>query len=150
MAYTESVGFGHVMPAGSGVLAADDLSAAAATHGEYAVMEACRVNRIYFAVSTAVAADATAPVVTFAKRVTLGSDTGAVTIGTLTIPDGTAAGSVLFKEVDVALAAGDSIRVGNTTQAVDGAAAAGAGYYGFRLEDKPEDDANQSDLSASA
>ena len=140
-----------IFPVGTTPLGVETLSAAVAVHGEYMVMKKCTIKKIFFQVSTAVDADTTAPVVTFRKRPTPGSATNQSTIGTLTIPDGTAAGKVLYKEVEpVALEVGDSICLDHTTQAADSSAAAGAGYYGFIVSDSPEDLSNQSDAVASA
>jgi len=104
-----------------------------------------------FLVTTAIAASTTAPVLTFRKRPTPGSSSSQSTIGTLTLPDLTAAGKVVYKDVSpVNLEPGDTICLDHTTQAVDGSAAAGAGYYMFELEDDPEYKSNISDFLASA
>lgn len=142
--------FPSFIPVGTGVLVADDLGAAAAVHGEYLCVKACQVNRIMFNVSTLVAATTTAPVVRFSKRVLQGSDTGAVVIGSLTIPDTTAVGKVLYKDVTpMNFKVGDTLKVENT-QITVGGGAAGGGYYAFESYEDPEDRKEQSDMVLSA
>ena len=68
------------------------------------------VRRIACIVTTATtASDPTT--VSYDKRVLVGSDTGRVTggIGTIIIPGGTAAGTVVYKDVSVLLNPGDEI-----------------------------------------
>ena len=128
---------GLVIPAGSGVIGVDDLDAAPAVHGEYLVVKPCQIKRLMFIVTEAVVADTTAPAVRFSQRVTPGSDTNAVVLGTLTIPHGTAVGKVLYKDIDpVDLVPGDSIKVENTVQTVDAGSSTetGQGYYAFELD----------------
>lgn len=146
--YTEAMGTGAVVPNGTTPLAAEDISAAAAVHGEHIVLKAVQIKRLMFVVTTAVVATTTAPVVAFKKRPTPGSTSGSSVIGTLTIPNGTAVGTVLYKDVSpVKLNAGDAICLEHTVQAVG--SAAGGGLYGFELIDHPEQPANQSDMLAS-
>ena len=149
--YTNKPAPGQIVPKGTGVLGAETLSAAAAVHGGYLVGKRCQIKAIMFIVTTTVAADTTAPVVELNRRPTPGSATGEVQIGQLTIPDGTAAGKVLYKEVDpVTLEVGDELSLEHVTQAADGSSAAGAGYYAFELIDAPEEFLNEDDAVASA
>lgn len=140
-----------LVPAGTGVLGAETLTASAAEHGEFLVMKRCALRRISFCVTTAVSATTTAPVVTFTKRVTPGSATGSSTIGTLTIPDTTAIGKVVYKDIEpVELNVGDSVLLNHTTQATGSGSPAGAGYYGFEVYPLGENISEQSDAVASA
>lgn len=151
MAYSEESLRGAIVPAGTAVLAADTISAAAAVHGEYLIGKRVKIKRLMFIVTTAVAADTTAPVVEFNRRPTPGSSSGEVQLGQLTIPDGTAAGKILYKDIDpVSLEAGDALALEHVTQAVDGSAAAGAGYYMFEADLDPEYVVNESDMVKSA
>ena len=141
----------NFIPKGTTPLGAETLTAAVAVHGEMICVRNCRVKRIMFYVETTIAANTAAPVVTFRKRPTPGSSSGQSTIGTLTIPDLTAAGKVLYKDVTpVLLEVGDSICFDHTTQATDGTSAAGGGYYAFEADDDPEDPRNCADMVASA
>lgn len=147
--YPNLNGVGSVVPNGTGVLAADDLAAAAAVHGEYLFARKCQIRRIMFVVTAAVVGTSTAPVVRFSKRITPGSDTGAVVIGSLTVPDGTVIGKVLYKDVDpMVMDVGDALKVENTQIAVGGTIA-GSGCYSFEIEDCPQDKHEETDFLAS-
>jgi len=147
--YTEQLGQA-MFPSGTGVLGIEAIDAAPGVHGEYLAAKRVHIKRIMFIVTVLVAADATAPVVRFSRRPTPGSDTDVAVIGTLTIPDGTAVGKVLYKEVDVVLNAGEALKLENTVQGVDGSSVAGDGFYMFELDDCPEEAAENSDMVASA
>lgn len=144
--YTEELSAGSIIPFGTGVLAADVLTAAA-VHGEYVFLKRARVRRILALVSTTVANDTAAAVVTFRHRITPGSATGETSIGTLTFPDGVVAGKVLYKDIEEEeFAAGDSIAFEVTTAGTDGTAAAGGAYYGFECFLDNEDPRNETDM----
>ncbi len=130
---------------------AEVLSAAAAVYGGYLVTKQCKIKRIKFYVTLLVAASTTAPVVEFNRRPTYNSSSGEIALGTLTIPNGAAVGSVYYKDIDpVVLFPGDELSFEHITQAVDASAAAGAGFYAFEIEEDPEVPANQSKMIASA
>jgi hypothetical protein len=150
MAYENSVG-AFFVPAGTAPLGVETVSAAIANHGEMICIRRCIVKKLMFVVTVAVVGTTTAPVVTFAKRPTPGSDTGKTTIGTLTLPDGTAIGKVLYKKLSspVVLNVGDALLLDHTVQAVGGSVA-GAGYYAYEIDEYPEHDVNSSDMVASA
>lgn len=149
--YTQEVSNGSLVPNGSGVLAADDLTAAPGVHGEWVVAMGAKIKRLMFIVTQVVLAGTTAPVVRFSKRLVPGSDTGAVVLGTLTIPSGTAVGMVLWKDIDpVDLLPGNAIKVENTVSTVDPGADTGQGLYAFECELDPETAANESNMLESA
>jgi len=130
----------YFRPVGSGPLAIEVVSAAAAVHGEYACLKRCVIKRILFVITTAVAADATLPVVEMNRRPTIGSAGGEILIGDLTLPDLTAISEVIFKDIDpVVFNPGDGLSLELAIQAVDGGGATGAGLYGFEIEDKAEE-----------
>lgn len=142
--YTEHFSTGRVVPVGTGVLGVEALTAAA-VHGEYAVLGRCKVRRIMFMVTTAPDAAVT---LEFNRRPTLGSASGEIALGTLVIPSGTAAGTVVFKDIDPeTLEVGDALalEVANANSA-----SAGAGYYGFELYMDPEYSGNEANMLASA
>lgn len=92
-----------------------------------------------------VIADA-AMTVTVTRRILVGSDTGAVAVGTLTVPDTTAAGKCVYKNITpMDLDVGDELKlvVSNTGTST----AFQLGVEGFP---RPETAANQADLVASA
>ncbi len=141
----------YFIPKSAAHLTAEALAAAAAVYDGFLCTRGCRVNRLMFVVTTLVAADTTAPVVEFNRRPTPGSATGEVALGTLTIPEGAAVGDVLYKDIDpVEFAPGEELSFEHTVQAADSSSAAGAGYYGYEIEDSPEEAANQTKMEASA
>lgn len=144
--------FEYFIPAGSAALDIEAVDAAAAVHGEMVCVKPCYIKRVFFNVAVAVAADTTAPVVEFNRRPTQGSATGEVLIDQITIPDGTAAGTIMYVDLSspVAIAAGETVAFEHVTQAADAGTAAGDGYYGFLCIDDPEVPGNQSNLTASA
>lgn len=151
--YTQEMNVGAVVPDGSGVIGVEDLDGAAAVHGEWFVLQSCEIKRLMFVVTEAVVADTTNPEVRFSKRITPGSDTGAVVLGSLIIPHGTAVGKVLYKDIDpVLLSPGDTIKLENTVRTVDAGSGTetGQGYYGFALDLSPEYVGNESDMVESA
>ena len=132
-------------------IGAETISAAAAVHGGLLCMKPCVVNRLMFVITTLVASDTTLGVLEFNRRPTPGSATGEVALGTLTIPDASAVGAVIYKDIDgVQFNPGDELSFEHTVQCADGSSAAGAGYYGFNFEDSPEDVTNITEMVASA
>lgn len=123
--------------------------ASAAVIARFMAMHQVQVKQIAFVVSTATVSSANI-VVTVKRRPTVGSSSGEVTIGTLSIPTGVAAGKMYYKNVTpVTVAQGEEI-VFEVTTAAAGMGAAGAGYSGFDAEHDPEVPANNSDMVASA
>lgn len=132
-----------------GAGAADDLATAAVHTDSLAVMRQVKVSRLMALVSTAVVSTG-AVTVLFKRYPTFGSAAGAVTIGTLLIPAGTAAGKVIYDDVNpVNCYPGDQI-VYEVTVAAAGGGAAGAAVYDVELIEDPEVPANQSDMVQSA
>ena len=141
----------YFMPLGSSALDLESVDASAAVHGEYVCVKRCKLKRFMFVVSVLVAADTTAPVVEANRRPTLGSSSGEVLIDQITIPDATAAGTVMYVDVDpVTFEVGDGLAFEHVTQAADAGTAAGDGYYGALFEDDPEVVGNESNMTESA
>lgn len=116
----------------------------------YPVMTQMKINRIMALVTTAIVCPTSAGVYTFFRRPAIGSDAGIVTIGTLTLPTGTAVSKVLFKDVTpVNLVPGDELVIKCTTASV-GAGNAGACVFGFEADEDPEDYRDQTNMVASA
>jgi len=121
----------------------------AAVIQSFTVQAQCQVDQLFFAISTSVVSSGNV-VVTFKRRPTLGSTSGEVTIGTLTMPSGAAAGKVYYKAVaPVVCLAGEQIVVEVTTAAAGGSAA-GNGQGFFDAEQDPETNANNPDMVLSA
>lgn len=131
-----------LQPKGTGVLAEDDLSAAA-VHGEMLVGDRVSVSRLLFLVSTVTVGEAT---LTYKRRPTPGSAVDEVTLGTITVPAATAAGKLMYKNIDpVIVNAGESI-----TYEVTSAATSGAGHYMVKSEYTPQDPRENTDMIESA
>lgn len=147
--YTDKLSNAFI-PVGTGPLGVEDLSATAAVHGEYLCVRPCSVNRIMFNISTLTVSTSTPSQVRFSKRPLQGSDTGAVVLGSLIIPDATAVGKVVYKDIaKVSFAVGDTLKLENSVVGTGGSVA-GQGYYCFEAFDDPETVANNSDMVASA
>jgi len=138
------------MPRGTAPLAIEAIDAAVAVHGGLVCVKRCAVKRLMFVLETAVVGTSTAPAVEFNRRPTIASASGEVLLGTLTIPDGTALGSVIYKDIDpVVFEVGDELSLEHSVQAVGGTVA-GDGYYAALCIDDPEVAANESNMIASA
>lgn len=146
--YTFTSVASSLVPVGTGVLGIEALNSAA-VHGEYVCIEQCALKRIAFAVSVAVVSSG-ASVVAFKKRTAIGVTAGEVTLGSLSIPAGTAAGKVVVKEINEAILAPGEVLALEVTTAAAGGGAAGQGYYGYVLEEDPEYVLNQANVVVSA
>jgi hypothetical protein len=154
MAYDDSVNK-HLIPliplatTTAGVLRAMDIGAASADHGEMLCIKRCKVKRLGFIMTEEVAGGTTAaPTVVFTRRPTPLSATGEAVVGTLTIPDATAVGSGIYKDVTpVTLEVGDTLEISHT---VGVGTPTGIGQWYVEIDEEPEDVRNESDLSESA
>ncbi len=132
----------------SGVLREIDIGAASADHGEYVCMNRCTLQRAMFVLTGETAGgSATAPTVIFKKRPTPLSATGETTVSTLTIPDGTAVGKVLYNEVDVDFDVGDSLEISHT---VGVTGPTGMGHATAYCTERPEDPRSEADMVLSS
>ncbi len=133
---------------GAGTVLASTSTATAAQ--SYVFGTQMKVNRIMATVTTAIVCPTSAGVYTFFRRPTQGSDAGIVTIGTLTLPTGTAVGKTLFKDVSpVVMAPGEELVIKCSTASV-GAGNAGAAIFSMEMEEDPEDYRDQTNMVASA
>lgn len=124
------------------------LSSASANHGEFMCVKPCMVHRGIAAITTAVVATTTAPTVVFAKRPTPGSDTGKTTVLTVTVPNGTAVGKVVYKDVDpVQFFPGDVLLISWTAGV--GGTPAGVAVVTALCENSPKTPMENSDMVAS-
>lgn len=151
MAYPQEYIGGAVTRKTNAFDTAENLAAATGDYGQHIVMKPLKVTRLEFVVTAALTAGSTAPAVTFYRRPTLGSNTGRVAIGTLTIPNSASVGQVIYKDVNPMLVnAGEEISFARTVQAVDGGTASGTGFYGYVAELKTEVPLNSSNMVKSA
>lgn len=126
-----------------------DLSAAAVHTTFKSVGSQMDVTRLMAIVTTAVVSTG-AVVVKFWRRPTFGSTASQVLLGQLSIPAGTAAGKVLYKDISpTQVNPGEEISFEVTTAAAGGGAAGGA-VYELELSDSPEAGGNQANMIASA
>jgi hypothetical protein len=133
----------------AGVLKEMDIGASSADHGEMICVRPCKVVGLQFiVVGEIVGGTTTAPTVVFTKRPTPLSATSESAIGTLTIPDTTAIGVTVYKEVTpVSLAVGDSVEISHT---VGVGSPTGKGFWELVLVDDPEDPSNNTGMLESA
>lgn len=130
------------------VLKEVDIGASSGDHGELICIKPCHIKRFQFTLTgEAASGTVTAPTVIFTKRPTPLSATGESVVCTLTIPSGGAIGKTYYKDVDVAMAVGDSIEVSWT---VGSGTPTGMGCYSFVCHNDPEVAGNNSDMVASA
>lgn len=90
-------------------------------------------------------------VVTFFRRITYGSNTGRVTLGTVRLIDATAAGRILYRDINEVFAnVGDQIVAAITTAGTGGGAIAGDFLPEFYYDEVPEALGNQTRWVAGA
>lgn len=122
----------------------------AADYGGYGISKRIVMKRIKIMISTLTATSTLNPVVTVYRRVTYASQTNAVAIGTLTIPTGSAVGTVIYKDVgQFQLQPGDQLWFKVTTAGTDASSAAGAGFFAFDFDLEPEEASNETKMIAS-
>jgi len=132
----------------AGVIREMDIGASSADHGEYICVFPCIIKRLGFVLAgEAAGGSGTAPTVVFKKRPTPLSATDESSIGVLTIPDGTAIGKVVYKDVNVSLAVGDSVEIAHT---VGVTGPTGMGFQFLECSDDPANVAANSDMIESA
>ncbi len=137
-------------PSSNAFLSACNLAAATGDYGLLYQNEQVVVTRLMFIVTAAIVGETIAPVVTFYARPTIGSTASQVTLGTLTIPDLTAAGKVVYKNIESAkIPAGYTLAVAHT-QCTSSGTAAGAGFVMVKGFVAVEDPRNNSLMILSA
>jgi hypothetical protein len=151
MSYSEEFIDKALVPSTTNFMTACNLAASTGDYGLWYVGEQVVLTRLQLIVSTTLVADVTAPVLTFYARPTFGTTTGQVSLGTLTIPDLTAAGKILYKNIEsVKVPQGYTIAVNRSTQASSSGTAAGAGFVMVKGFVAVEDPRNVSLMIASA
>lgn len=153
MSYPEMVALSHSIARKSNFADTGmNLAAAAASYGGYYVMRPVSLKRVMMFISTQVTAGTTAPAFAVYSAPTVGSTSGATSLVTLTIPNGTTAGAVVYKDLSdsTRVNAGNELLIYHSVAAADSGTAAGVGFVGLLFEDSPDADANQSALVKSA
>lgn len=131
-------------------LCAVDIGAANATHGEFVCVRPCTMREAMFLVTAeAVVGTTTAPYVVLTKYTTPAAGGTATTIGTITVPTGTAVGAVVRKSsLSTSFAVGDVVQIKHVVGT--GGSVAGQGNVDWLVEPNHELAANNSDISASS
>lgn len=113
------------------------------------ILTKCQLVRLLAAVD--VVLDTSATVVTVTKRVTMGSDTSAVAITTLTVPTLTAAGKVVYKDFADMTSANCTLNPGDELKFVrDSGGGSGSLVLGAEVILMEEQPSNCSDMIESA
>lgn len=123
---------------------------AAGQYAGYAVMRPINVKTLMFFVTTQITTGLVPCKVAVTSRPTYGSSSGAVTLGSMTIPTASAVGTVVIKEISdaVRVNAGNELSLDVAVQGTDSGTAAGAGFFQILWEPSTEADANQSKIVA--
>jgi|ERR1035437_348792 hypothetical protein len=131
------------------VLKEVDIGASSAVHGELICVKPCLVRRLMFTLTGEVAGGSTvAPIVNFKKHPTPLSSSNETVVGALTIPDTTAIGKVVYKDISpIAFKVGDSIEISHV---IGTTGPTGMGHYSFECEEHPDTAGNNTNMVASA
>jgi hypothetical protein len=131
-------------------LCAVDIGAANATHGEFVCVRPCTIREAQFVVSLeAVVGTTTAPYVVLTKYTTPAAGGTATTIGTITVPTGTAVGKVVRKSsLSTSFAIGDVVQIKHVIGT--GGTVTGQGSVNWVCEPNDEVAGNNSDISSSS
>ena len=131
------------------VLKEVDIGAASADHGELLCVKPCKVYRCQFTLTSELAGGTSvAPRVVFTKRPTPLSATGESVVATVIVPDATAIGKTVYKEVEpVSFAVGDSMEISHV---IGTGTPTGQGVYSFLCFEVSEEPGNNSDMVESA
>lgn len=135
MAYPQQIQIGAKHSDGSYEFE-ENLSAAAAVHGNIVLHAPMLVKRLTFAISGAVT-DITASVVRMVK--VSRADVTAAVSGNMTIANGLAVRRIVYKDFSpVKVGAGEKLQFEHVTRGDLGGTPSGTGYYGFIAELMPE------------
>lgn len=148
MAYPQEIFSGAIEGlAGTAFSTAQNFTAAANVWGSCIAHYPFMVQRFTLRISTAVS-DLTSSVVAL-QKVTVGNVTAE--LGTITIPNGTGAGKMLYANVSpTKIGVGDKLQFKLKTQGGLGGTPAGAGFIGFFASLQPEDLTNETNAIVSA
>lgn len=131
-------------------LAAVDIGAANATHGEFVCVVPCTIREAKFTVTLEnVVGTTTAPYVVLTKYTTPGAGGTATVIGSITVPTGATIGKSYYKkDLSTSFAVGDVIQIKHVIGT--GGSVAGQGNVDWYCEIDPEIYGNNSDMVASS
>lgn len=131
-------------------LANIDIGAANATHGEFVCVKPCVVRQLRVAVTKeAVVGTSTAPYVAFKKYTAANAGGDLTAVGTVTVPDASAIGKVIYKDgLSVRFAEGDVMQLSHVIGT--GGSVSGQVTATWFCEDSPEVVENNTDLAESS
>lgn len=130
-------------------LAAINIAAANATHGEFICVVPCTVRQLQATVVLATVSTSTVPVITATKYTLPGAGGTATVIDTLSIPDASSVGQTLYvKNLSTSFLPGQVIQVKHTLGT--GGSVAGEAVFSAVCEPDPENYANSSNMILSA
>ena len=131
-------------------LAAINVAAANATHGEFICTVPCVIRQLQATLVLASVNTSVTAKINFTKYTLPGAGGTATTVGQLAIPDAKVAGTVMYKNLTagVAFAVGDVMQIAHTLGT--GGSVAGEAVVSWDCEFDPEIPGNNSDMVASA
>lgn len=131
-------------------LCAIDIGAANATHGEFVCVVPCVMKSAKFAVTLEnVVGTTTAPYVVLSKYTAPAAGGTSTAICTITIPDATTIGAVIYKEnLNTSFAVGDVVQIKHVIGT--GGTVTGQGGVDWFCEISPEVPGNNTDMVASS
>jgi len=130
-------------------LAAINIAAANATHGEFICVKPCTIRMAQATVVLATVSTSTVPVITLTKYTLPGAGGTSTTIDTISIPDASSVGQTLYvKDLSTSFVPGQVIQVKHTLGT--GGSVAGEVVVSCICEDDPETVANSSLMILSA
>lgn len=130
-------------------LAAINIAAANATHGEFICVVPCTIRQAQAAVVLATVSTSTNPVVTLTKYTLPGAGGTSTAIDTITVPDASTVGQVYYvKDLAVSFLPGQVIQVKHTLGT--GGSVAGEVVVSCVCEPDPENFANSTNMVLSA
>jgi hypothetical protein len=130
-------------------LAAINVAAANATHGEFICVVPCTIRQAQATVVLATVSTSTVPVITLTKYTLPGAGGTATTIDTISIPDASTVGQTYYvKDLSTSFVPGQVIQVKHTLGT--GGSVAGEAVVTWVCESDPETPANSSLMVLSA
>lgn len=129
-----------------------NLAGVAASYAGYAILQPVSLKRLMFFVTVQATTGTTNAIVNWQSYPTYASSSGAITLGTITIPNGATVGKIYYKDISdsTRLAAGSELALALQVAGTDGGTAQGSGWMGFIWEPAPDADANNTLLVKSS
>lgn len=144
MAYAQEITVGGIVPEGTFAFTSQGITSAASVHGVYTAHVPIVIQRMSFKIATAVNNLTSAVLIANVVKGLNNATPTTAAICTLTIPNGSTAGSVFWNNCTPTLIpVGCQLQVAIKTQGGQGGTPAGAGYWGYYGTLSPEVVANE-------